>query len=240
MKLAITSLQPITAFAAKAWFVCGTFVALAILSPVAHADIMTQCYGISQGVTTVPEDGQQSHQECKERVISCTQDNGAQVSWSSTRVLVQGSYRVCSPGFGASKEVIPSRIERKGSPATTAPIVPPATIAVTPNSAGEERKMTVKSGPKDSGPRADWSQWYDLCSPALPAGFRIHSSTFRLEGDRQCGAWGECRQITSGSDRVCWQFRMQGHNEGGPMMIGNPNEGRRESEGYLELILRNY
>ena len=102
----------------------------------------------------------------------------------------------------------------------------------------ETKRIQKRSGPQDSGKWAEFSQWYSLCSDPLPVGFRIVSHHFLLEGDRQCGAWAECRQTYSGSEKVCYEFRMQGHNEG-LLGIGNPNEGRRQSEGVLSIEVSN-
>jgi hypothetical protein len=69
------------------------------------------------------------------------------------------------------------------------------------------------SGPKASGLGANWSSPYELCSEPPPAGYTIGSVEFSLRGDRSCGAWSECAESRRTADRVCWTFRLQGHNE---------------------------
>ena len=70
-----------------------------------------------------------------------------------------------------------------------------------------------RSGNKPSGPGASFSQPYRLCSDPLPPGKKIVSKEFFLEGDRSCGSWAECRAVTDTPDLVCFEFRLQGHNE---------------------------
>lgn len=102
------------------------------------------------------------------------------------------------------------------------------------------KTIQKRSGPQNSGEWDGWSPWYRLCSDELPPGYRIESHEFHLEGDRQCGAWAECGQTESGTDRVCYEFRMQGHNENRALLgIGNPNSGVRQSEGVLTVVIRN-
>ncbi len=98
-----------------------------------------------------------------------------------------------------------------------------------------EQYVEKRSGNRDSGNFANWSNWYELCSDPLPDGAKITRYAFHLEGDRQCGAWAECRPKKITDDQICWEFRMQGHNEGGIFHIGNPNEGIKQSEGVLQL-----
>lgn len=96
-----------------------------------------------------------------------------------------------------------------------------------------------RSGMKDSGKWDAYSEWYEVCSDPIPAGYKIDHYKFHLEGDRQCGAWANCRLKSEAPDRVCWEFQLQGHNEGGPFHIGNPNDGIRRSEGVLEIWISN-
>jgi hypothetical protein len=64
-----------------------------------------------------------------------------------------------------------------------------------------------------SGDGASWGQLYELCSNPAPTGYRVVHAEFRLVGDRQCGAWAECREVEQNDSKVCWQFRLQGHGE---------------------------
>jgi len=84
------------------------------------------------------------------------------------------------------------------------------------------------SGPKASGSGANFSDWYRLCSAEQP-GYKIARSEFRLSGDRVCNAWSECRLQSQTPAEVCWQFRMQGHNEWG-------GSGQALSEGVLTVV----
>jgi hypothetical protein len=83
-------------------------------------------------------------------------------------------------------------------------------VAAAPRST--ESKV-FSSGPKASGLGSDWSQPYELCSDSPPAGYSIGAVEFALRGDRSCGAWSECHESQRTADKVCWQFRLQGHSE---------------------------
>ncbi len=91
----------------------------------------------------------------------------------------------------------------------------------------------VRSGPKSSGAGSNFSEEYILIAKA-PEGKKIVSDQFTLIGDRtQCGAWARCRLISRTDTMVVWAFSLQGHSEGGPLLIGNPNSGMRDSEGLI-------
>jgi hypothetical protein len=83
-----------------------------------------------------------------------------------------------------------------------------------------------------SGPGANWSDWYRLCSRPAPEGFRVARSAFHMEGDRNCNAYSECREDSDSDKQVCWMFRMQGHSES-----VFQNQGRAMSRGVLQTIL---
>lgn len=109
---------------------------------------------------------------------------------------------------------------------------PTARVQLTSGASGAVVKtVTIPSGPRNSGWGADWSSRYDVCGEA-EVGYRIRSHTFRLQGDRSCGAWAECMPLEQSDTRVCWGFRLQGHSEsqsfGGAV---------RASEGILTLTL---
>lgn len=94
---------------------------------------------------------------------------------------------------------------------------------------------TFTSGMQNSGVWAAYSPYYVLCGDA-PNGQRIVAHQFSLRGDRTCGAWAECGLIEKSATRICYQFRMQGHNQNQALLgVGNPNSGVRQSEGVLKL-----
>ena len=101
------------------------------------------------------------------------------------------------------------------------------TAAAAAPSAPTEQSFVVQSGPKLSGVMKAFSEPYELCGNA-PPGYKIKSSDFRLVGDRSCGAWSECTETKKTDAQVCWQFRLQGHDE-------LPYPGQRTSEGVLRV-----
>jgi len=72
---------------------------------------------------------------------------------------------------------------------------------------------TFRSGPKPSGIGKDFSDWYDFCSPVFSPGTHVLAVSYRLEGDRQCGAWSDCGISQQTDTQVCMRFRLQGHDE---------------------------
>jgi hypothetical protein len=90
---------------------------------------------------------------------------------------------------------------------------------------------TVDSGPKSSGVGKNWSEWYRLNINAAPPAYVIEKIEFWLSGDRSCGAWAECRQVSANEAQVVWEFRMQGHDEWGAPP-------RADSEGHLRVTYR--
>ena len=109
-----------------------------------------------------------------------------------------------------------------------------------------EKTVTVRTAPVVSGEGASFSAPYELCSDsqpgAIPEGFEIKGSEFRLEGDRSCGAWSTCQQSVSTPARACWAFRLQGHGECqriqlGPFRAGSECNPKSISVGILTLHL---
>jgi hypothetical protein len=104
-----------------------------------------------------------------------------------------------------------------------------SSVSVSP---GPELPLEVtrvySSGAKASGAGANFSDWYTLCTTE-EHGYHILRSEFRLSGDRSCNAWSECRPSLQTPAQVCWQFRMQGHNEWG-------GSGQALSEGTLTVV----
>jgi hypothetical protein len=90
-----------------------------------------------------------------------------------------------------------------------------------------------RSDPRPSGAGKDFSNWYTLCSPQKPAGWKLMNVTFTLVGDRSCGAWSECRPQSQNETQACWQFRMQGHDE--QMGLFRQNSGIQFSAGVLTV-----
>jgi len=109
---------------------------------------------------------------------------------------------------------------------------PTARVQLTSVASGSAVKtVTIPSGPRNSGLGAGWSSLYTVCGEA-EVGYRIRSHTFRLQGDRSCGAWAECMPLEQSDTKVCWGFRLQGHNES--RLSGGA---ARASEGLLTLTL---
>jgi hypothetical protein len=113
---------------------------------------------------------------------------------------------------------------------------PPVSFSVPPTA---QQKATLtrvyKSGPQMSGPGAEFSSFYSLCSQDgdVPSDFTIESESFSIVGDRSCGSWATCTEETKTPRQVCWKFRMQGHSEWGPF---NSGQGKASSEGILTVV----
>ena len=78
----------------------------------------------------------------------------------------------------------------------------------------DEHLTIVKRRSEYSGKGKHWSVWFSLASDKPPDGYHLHAVDFHLEGDRHCGSWAECREISRTADSSTWEFRMQGHEEG--------------------------
>lgn len=105
------------------------------------------------------------------------------------------------------------------------------TSASPPRAASTEQVAVVTSGQKQSGAGKGFnSPPYELCAEA-PPGYVIKEVDFRPVGDRSCGAWSECKEVSRTDQRSCWQFSMQGHDERAP-----PGQGI--SEGVLRLVTK--
>ncbi|HEY8696718.1 MAG TPA: hypothetical protein VIM02_03810 [Rhizomicrobium sp.] len=107
-------------------------------------------------------------------------------------------------------------------------LIPLAALAVMATSADAQTGQYVsRSGMKNSGEMANFSDWYVHCTPDVQSGYTVRLVEYHLEGDRQCGAWADCQLTTNANDRICVSFRLQGHNEG---LFGGGNNGSRQSE----------
>jgi hypothetical protein len=93
------------------------------------------------------------------------------------------------------------------------PVVPPAAISMF--AVASAKVVMISSGPKLSGARKDFSEWYRLGAGAAPEGYTVEKTEFWLSGDRTCGAWAECREVSKSDTEVVWEFRLQGHDEWG-------------------------
>lgn len=110
-----------------------------------------------------------------------------------------------TPPSGASSPIAAA----SSPPAASSP-----TTASRPNpELPREVQRVFTSGPKASGLGKSWSEWYELCSEPAAAAYVVSATDFALRGDRSCGAWSECRQTRQTSASVCYQFRLQGHDE---------------------------
>lgn len=103
-------------------------------------------------------------------------------------------------------------------PATPSPGVPSPGASGSPSATpspvlAQFLPKIFTSGAVDSGRGSNFSNWYRVCSSPPPPGYKVASAEFKLSGDRQCNAWSECRQVVQTDDQVCWEFRLQGHDE---------------------------
>jgi hypothetical protein len=110
------------------------------------------------------------------------------------------------------------------------PLAQPA-AAMTAAATAPAKVVTVSSGPKLSGARKDFSDWYRLSVGPAPDAYTIDKAEFWLSGDRSCGAWAECSEVSKNDKEVVWQFRLQGHDE-----WGAPPQAY--SEGHLRVMYK--
>ena len=149
----------------------------------------------------------------------------------SIEVTLQGYHRVPGP---------PIAVRRRYG-AVNIDLVPDETTQVGgPTSPVADVQKVYQSAPKPSGPSKQFGPWNELCSTddGLAPNFIIKAQHFELTGDRQCNAWSECRQTVNSPRRVCYEFRMQGHEEWtGPFhgFIPSGNSGVALSQGILSL-----
>jgi hypothetical protein len=91
-------------------------------------------------------------------------------------------------------------------------------------------RTTKRSGMVKSGAKNNWSPWIVVDADAAKPGFVIANVEFGLEGDRRCNAHAECVEIYRNEYFVSWKFKLQGHDEVGPL-----DDGVRTSEGILTV-----
>ena len=124
------------------------------------------------------------------------------------------------PPLGVIEKVQrPIKVARSPASMTASTAEPPTKI------------VEASSGPKLSGSGKDWSDWYQVRIGASPAGYSVEKTEFWLSGDRTCGAWAECKELTKDETQVVWQFRLQGHDEWGAPRQAN-------SEGHLRVLYK--
>jgi hypothetical protein len=102
------------------------------------------------------------------------------------------------------------------STSTLATGLPSTSPLQVPTETSLDIQRVFTSGPKPSGLGKDWSDWYELCSDAQSPDYVIRSVDFALRGDRACDSWAECKEVRQTTDVVCYQFRLQGHEEWRP------------------------
>lgn len=139
---------------------------------------------------------------------------------SSTSALTGGGALQKRPHAGVGGRVeSPIAVARPSASMTASAAEPPTRVA------------EASSGPKLSGSGKDWSEWYQVKIGAAPAGYSVEQTEFWLSGDRTCGAWAECKELTKDETQVVWQFRLQGHDEWGAPRQAN-------SEGHLRVFYK--
>jgi hypothetical protein len=100
--------------------------------------------------------------------------------------------------------------------ATFSPMASGATTRLSPPSqAVAPAIITADSAPRVSGDGEHWSRWYQLGVTRAPTGYTVQHVEFWLSGDRTCGSFADCREITRTDQGVSWEFRLQGHLESG-------------------------
>jgi hypothetical protein len=133
--------------------------------------------------------------------------------------------QVSAPAASRSSGASGSRGSASGS--ASSPQVPP--VVATPE--------TYRSDELPSGNCKDFSGWYSLCSPDKPEGWTIVSQVFQLTGDRSCSGWANCEVVSNIPTKICYRFRMQGHDE----ECGHSgNTGIHYSRGQLDVVWRHH
>jgi hypothetical protein len=141
-------------------------------------------------------------------------------TWPGRIIVSDPNYQRLETAVNVSPDSKPVEILLK-------PLVVSSTIA---------ESRTVVSPPMRAFPGSNWSGWTEICSSPLNSGEQAGATLIfdLVGGDRKCGAWSECRETVHDGSRICWQFRIQGHDEWrnrGPFgeinnYVGPPNAGR--------------
>jgi hypothetical protein len=103
-------------------------------------------------------------------------------------------------GAGAVvKPATPSVSEKFQSPK---PVANPSNSTTASTAEPPTKIAEASSGPKLSGSRKDWSEWYQVKIGVAPAGYSVEKTEFWLSGDRTCGVWAECKELTRDETQV--------------------------------------
>lgn len=102
---------------------------------------------------------------------------------------------------------------------STTPLPPPPPLGVNSDD-GMTKVITFASKDEWSGEGKAFSDWYTFKTPPAPEGYVVVKAEPRLVGDRNCGAFAECRSLQTLEDgSVSVQFRMQGHDDSLPSIV---------------------
>jgi hypothetical protein len=192
-----------------------TQAALALMATLSRPDVaaeMAKLYG-----------GKESIESMKRLAVNAPTDEGRRAARQALDVLSSQGTADEAKAAAAAKSVVLAAAAAGNSSATGS-----LSSASTPAASTKEEVFVVSSGPQLSGSGKNFSAPHTLCADA-PTGFKIAKVEFRLVGDRSCGGWAECTESSRTDTRVCYQFRLQGHDE-------IPPPGQRSSEGVLKII----
>jgi hypothetical protein len=176
-----------------------TQAALALMATLSRPDVaaeMAKLYG-----------GKESIESMKRLAINAPTEAGRNAAKKALDVLSSQGTAEEAKAAAAAKSVALAAVATANAAGTaslttaSAPIPPP-----------KEEVFVVSSGPQLSGVGKNFSPPYILCADA-PTGYKISKVEFRLAGDRSCGGWAECSESSRTEVRVCYQFRLQGHDE---------------------------
>lgn len=123
----------------------------------------------------------------------------------SAHVSKAGRLRVVREGFEPRDKPIMVPLSSAQESVYLSPAAPPRPK--------EPVTRVFSSGPRPSGLGSGWAGPYEVCSEPPPNGYVVGATDFSLRGDRSCGAWSECTETQRSPIKVCWSFRLQGHDE---------------------------
>lgn len=192
-----------------------TQAALALMATLSRPDVaaeMAKLYG-----------GQESIESMKRLAVNAPTEEGRRAAKLALDVLSSQGSADEAKAAAAAKSVVLAAAATGNATATGS-----LSTASAPVPSPKEEVFVVSSGPQLSGSGKNFSAPYKLCADA-PSGYKITKAEFRLVGDRSCGGWAECTEALRTETRVCYQFRLQGHDE-------LPPPGQGTSEGVLKII----
>ena len=91
---------------------------------------------------------------------------------------------------------------------------------IAPQDGQSKTKTITTTAELNGGDGTNWGAPFRLCSTSAPPGYKLATSEFYLVGDRQCGAWAECRQVQKDDSGVCWDVRIQGNGTNRTRALG--------------------